>query len=432
MLPIVPSDRYRARVEQAPFHLSRAPIRFLRGGVGAGKTIAGAAEALNLAAENPGLDGMVIAPTWSILQRVTLREVLRLLPKSRIRVHRKQERYVELRNSSCIYYGSADRPETLEGSNLAWAWGDEARYWRREAWQILLARVRHPAAKHRSIVLTSTPSMGWLYEEFGQPRPDAESWAMPTHTNPYLPPEYLESLRRRYSPRLYRQYCEGAWVLLEGAVFEEFDAEKQIQPLEVVRDLPVHAGVDFGYRRSAAVFFQHIEHCNRHGVSDCLHILDEVLPDNRPTPKLAEVIQETIAAHNWILGKCYCDPAGSSASVESGYSSLDVFDSYGIPWEYNRDPENVFIPNGIESIRGKLCSSVGKCSLYIHPRVQGEGHERGIVAALQQSAYPEAKDGRPVEDKPVKDGLYDHALDALRYAVINLFPSARTTIRLPW
>lgn len=421
---------YPARQEQLAFHHSMQRIRFLRGGVGGGKTIAGAAEAILLAARNPGCDGLIVAPHWSTLQRVTLREFKRLLPSSLLQGEMKQERYLELINGARIYYGSADQPETLEGSNLAWAWGDEARYWRKEAWNILIARVRDPRAKRLGIVITSTPSMGWLYEEFGNDRPDAESFVMPTATNPYLPEGYLDALKRRYSPSLFRQYCNGEWVQLEGAVFDDFDPEAHVQDLAVVSTLPVHMGLDFGYRKPAVLYFQHLAHCDVHGIDDCIHILDEDMPENLTTGVLAERIIRQYRIQNWQRGTCYCDPAGTQVSQEAGFTGIDALEAKGFYVEYTTSPELRRIPCGIDLIRGKLENSLGERSLFFHRRLQGVGHERGILEALLRTAYPEVKDHKPLPDAPIKDGVYDHALDALRYSLINLFPPERHSIRL--
>ena len=52
---------------------------------------------------------------------------------------------------------------------------------------------------------------------------------------------------------------------------------------------------------------------------------------------------------------------------------------------------------------------------------------RRVVRALRGYRYPDTKDGRPVSDHPMKDGLYEHAMDALRYGVINHENARRTT-----
>ena len=78
--------------------------------------------------------------------------------------HNKGQRFIEIVGGGRVYYGSADRAETLEGANVAVVWGDEARYWKRVAWQIVQARCRDPKARRLAILLTTTLSAlsGWL------------------------------------------------------------------------------------------------------------------------------------------------------------------------------------------------------------------------------------------------------------------------------
>ena len=45
--------------------------------------------------------------------------------------------------------------------------------------------------------------------------------------------------------------------------------------------------------------------------------------------------------------------------------------------------------------------------------------QRGIVKDLAALQYPEMKDGRPVHDVPLKDGVTDHSTDALRYWAVS-------------
>lgn len=378
--------------------------------------MAGAAESIRLAVENPGCDGMIVAPNYNLLQRVTLRMFLRLLPRKLLSQHRKSLRCIELVNGSRVWYASADRPETLEGSNLSWLWLDEGRYAKREAWEVMLARVRAPEAQRLSIIITSTPSMGWLYDEFGrEERDNWQDFVVPTATNHYLPDTYLESLRRSYSAELYQQYVEGAWVQLTGGVFPQF-ADHHLQDLEVVEHVPVDVALDPGITRSAVLFFQHLKWCPHHHVSHCIHVLDELMPDNTPTAFLAPTLREMYSKNpHWTPGACYIDPAGNNRSIETGISSVEILEHAGFSTAYTTDPTKRSIPNGIALIQSKLKPVKGKPSLYIHQKLQGS--ERGIVRALRESVFPDPGRGR--RDEPIKDGLIDHARDTLRYAMIN-------------
>jgi len=51
------------------------------------------------------------------------------------------------------------------------------------------------------------------------------------------------------------------------------------------------------------------------------------------------------------------------------------------------------------------------------------GRERGIVKDLAAYRYPEVKDGRPITDLPLKDGVTDHSNDSLRYFGVGMWLS---------
>ena len=147
-------------------------VKAYLGGVGAGKTAAGAYEAVKHALGQPGSNGMIVAPTYNMLRRVTLTAFLDALPPGCIREHRMVQRCIILHNGSRIWYASADNPGTLDGTNLTWWWFDEARYGRPEAYYKLVARLREPGAILHQGFITTTPEMNWLYEEFEAHRPE--------------------------------------------------------------------------------------------------------------------------------------------------------------------------------------------------------------------------------------------------------------------
>lgn len=410
---------------QLAFVQDHARLAYAQGGVGSGKTMGGACRALDRHITMRG-DGMIVAPSWPLLHRITLRTYLSLLPRSILRRHSIKERYIELRNGHRCYYGSTDKPETLEGSNLAWAWLDEARHMRRSAYDIMLARMR--VGTNPELFVTSTPSRGWLYDEFGEPHEGRTVVRFRTADNPYNPPDYLDVLRRSLSPRLYQQYVEGEFVLAHGAVFREYDQRRHVQPGLYDPTASVCVTHDPGYRRSASLFFQHLPYCQRHGAIHCIHVLAEVIGEETATVWLLQRWQDLIVRNHWSIEQVYVDPAANSRQIALGTSDVDVIESAGYRVVWTTDPYLRSITTGIESIRSKLQPVTGPPSLYFDASLLpaktslDDDHQYGILRAMSDSEYPQHKDGHPVSDQPIKDGKIDHARDALRYAVINTCP----------
>ena len=397
-----------------PFHECGAPVTLLRGGVGSGKTKAGSAEALFLALENPGCDGMVVAPTHGILTRTTLRAILDLLPRELLTRHFKLERYLQLINGARIYYGSADRPETLEGATVAWAWGDEIRYWPQAAWDILTARVREPRAQRERIIATSTPNIGWMYDLFGGGVDGHQDIRLRTEDNTYLRPTYLARLKASYSERLYEQYAKGEWVMLEGAVYEEFDEALHVRDLGSPMG-PVECWFDPGQR------WPHVLLVDVRG--DLAYVVDEYCPDGMSTEQLMRHhVLPGYERHGWARGELVVDPAANAVTSVVGYSEIASLEANG--WQglvrTITSPAQRHIRTGVREVSARLKSADGKVRLFFHPRLRDTGGPRGILKCLRGYSYPKRKTGRAQE--PVKDDINDHGCDALRYGVVYHWP----------
>lgn len=410
---------YTPLPSQAVFHKTSSRVKCLLGGVGSGKTKAGAAEAVNHVLNQPNQSGMIVSPTYNMLTRLSLPAFLEMLPSELIKEHRKGDRVITMHNGAKVWYASADRPETLDGTNLSWWWADEARYIKRSAYSTLLARLREPGARRFQGFLTTTPEMNWLFDEFGSDsRPqDREIIHAKTSENIYNPDDYIEQMRRSYSSSLFEMYVGGRFVHLSGGVFPEFSADVHVEDdLEPVENLPVNLAVDFGYRSPSVLYFQLLPFCRKHGAQNCVHIIDEEQPSNCSTRELTRLIEKKLAYKRWRKGIAYVDPAGAAASIVEGYSDVSLLKGEGWRVVATYDPKKRYIPYGIDQMRIKLKPFAGPPTLYIAKRCN---HERGIIRSLQASKYPEKLAGVQA-NVPLKDGVYDHARDALRYAIIGL------------
>lgn len=411
---------YEPFESQSKFHKGLEMAKCFAGGWGSGKTLAGAMESLKLCVLNSGADGFIGAPTWNMLHRVTLRTFLQFLPKELIARESKGFRFIELVNGSTIWYGSTDRPYTLEGSNFAWGWLDEARFADRAAFEILMGRLRHPNPRRLQFIFTTTPAHGWLSEEFCTNKEERGLYVGKTTENTKLPPSFIENLRRTLSPQAFKMYCDGEFVVLSGGVFDNFSVETHCQDLQFNPSYPIEMAVDFGYRSGAVIFCQLISRCEKHACTDCIHILDEWMPENHTTLEIAQGIKARLLRKGWMGNKCFVDPAGRGVNVQTGITDINVLEINGFVCVYTMAFENRSIKNGIELMRSKIQSVSGQRSLFVDNSIKNS--KRGIVTSLQRTAYKEKFSEGKDPDLPVKDGIYDHARDALRYYLVNKFP----------
>ena len=414
---------YEPLPHQAEFHEDDSFIRLASGGVRSGKTVAGAVECLLMALESPGIDGLILAPTYKTLHGVTLREFRSILPPELIAGESKGEGYIELVNKCRVYYRSADNPMSYEGMTLGFFWADEIRYWRRESYDVLQARLSSPNAKKLRGICTSTPAMNWMYDEFCADVKGRSLIRFRTTDNHHLHDNYIENLRASMSEAKAKQYLDGFFVAIEGAVFPNFSIEENVCDLDPIPGLELHYCFDPGFRCPAVGIFQHVPVCHLHGVRDCIHYLDEILDDNSPTrviaPKIREMMDGYYMEHHTPISVGYLDPAARNKSVQEGYSDIDYLESEGLQCKWTTRKACRNIPNGLEVIRSKLKSSTGQRSIFISDRLTK--NKRGLIRALQNTTYPPRSSNGQISEAPVKDDK-THILDAFRYAMVNLFP----------
>src|SRR5687767_6540922 len=111
---------------QAAFVDDAHPYVLFLGGIGSGKSYAGAVRAMKrrFGRTQPSL-GIVLAPTYPMLRDATWRTALEVW-EPLIRRAVQTEMRIELVTGDEALFRSADDPERLRGPNASWAWIDEA------------------------------------------------------------------------------------------------------------------------------------------------------------------------------------------------------------------------------------------------------------------------------------------------------------------
>jgi predicted phage terminase large subunit-like protein len=209
---------------QWEFFLSKAKFSAYIGGIGSGKSFVGCCRILNMPA---GSRGMVLAPSYKLLQDATIATFWTvldklLIPREYVTEFNRTELRMVLNNGTEILWRSAENPDLLRGPSLDWVYIDEGAYVSEEAWDIAIGRLRGSVGPHIAWI-TSTPngrSTSWiwrLFVEYGERDQHYHLVNAPTSTNKHLPPDYIESLRAKYSDLQAEQELEGGFVDMAGA-----------------------------------------------------------------------------------------------------------------------------------------------------------------------------------------------------------------------
>ena len=242
----------QAYPKQAAFILEDAYSVSFTGGIGSGKTRAGATRML--LKSKPNCNYMVAAPTYKMLDRATFpmfKDVAKSfgLWGSDKSCYRVVERIAKLENGSSYMFCSGEDPDSLRGPNASGIWGDEMQDSKEDVYSILLGRLREHGIRGWS-EWTFTPGSPdhWTSQRFIKACTVEKKTKVNTafgpatikyHTNPegdgvffraslkentFIEPSFYESLLRDYaaSPMRIRRELEGECVYMEGA---EWSAE---------------------------------------------------------------------------------------------------------------------------------------------------------------------------------------------------------------
>jgi len=196
---------------------------------------------------------------------------------------------------------------------------------------------------------------------------------------------------------------------LENVVFNEFDPAVHVAPVDYNPELPLYRSLDFGFVNPFVCLWIQEDEQGR------VRVIDEYVRSRATIDVHAEQIKRRTPCGEEAVAATFCDPAGGSVNDVTGTSVVRELRALGIMTRYRKSS----ILEGIELIRRAIKAGDGKSRLLISPKCQR------LIEAMQCYHYPEST---PAE-LPLKDGLYDHPIDALRYFFVNYKKTTKTTSR---
>ena len=383
---------------------------FYVGGVGAGKTFAGAVRAILRGVEHPGALGLIGAPTYTMLRDATQRTFFALLPPALVRVYNKSEHHLTLTNGSEILFRSLDQPDRVRGLNLAWFWLDEAPLCGYYAWQVLKGRLRqrgYPTAAWA----TGTPHGrdGFARDFELAPRRHHALYRASTYANAHnLPEGYIAELG--YSGGFARQEIYGQFVAFEGLVynFEAAEGGHLREPPAAMEWARVIGGVDWGYTNPAVALVFGLDGDGRAWQLDEFYQRRAALEETL-LPALLDLTRR------YGVAEWYCGPD----EPEHIAALAAALAREGLPARALR-AENA-VRAGIQTVTGLLARrGDGTRGLYVAPRCVH------TITEYSTYQYAPAEGGqRDPSEQPLKQN--DHALDATRYALHTALGRAHAT-----
>jgi len=190
---------------------------------------------------------------------------------------------------------------------------------------------------------------------------------------------------------------------LENVVFGEFDTDEHVVELEYDANLPLYRACDFGFVKPFVCLWIQVDD---NGV---IRVIDEYVRRRVTVDAHALEVKERTPCSEQRVAGTFCDPAGIGVNDVTGTSAIRELRAHGISVRYRKSG----ILEGIELIRRAVRSGDGRSLLRISPRCSR------LIEAFRCYHYPEAGGVGQNSELPLKDGIYDHPIDALRYFFVN-------------
>jgi phage terminase large subunit len=395
--------------EQFVFSEARHPA--MCAGYGAGKSQAGVIRILLLAIKYPGLNFAFVEPTFDLVRLIAWPRFEEVLDSWGIAYSlNKSESILTMQNGSRIVFRSADNPSRLVGFEVSDAVIDEVDILSAkdagDTWNKMLARARQkkPDGSVNTVGCVSTPEgFKWMYETFERNRRSGyELIRAPTASNPYLPSDYLDTLKATYSSQLLAAYCDGFFVnLTAGSVYPEFDRVLNAST-EVIRpNETLHIGMDFNVTKMSAIVHV-LRNDEPHAVMELLDVFD--------TPSMAKLIKARFKDEGHPV-MVYPDASGNSRkSNNASESDLSILRQHSLTVCVN--PTNPAVKDRVLSMN-RMIHHEGVRKYRVNPDACPHYAE-----ALEKQAYNS-------NGEPDKTTGMDHPIDAGGYFIAYRYPINR-------
>jgi len=252
-------------------------------------------------------------------------------------------------------------------------------------WQEVLRPTLTPR-KGQALFLGTPKGFTHLYDlfNFESRDKDYKSFHFTTYDNPYIPVEEIEKAKQELTEDRFAQEYMADFRKTEGLVYKEFNRKEHIYKEEIKEVSKTFGGVDFGFVHPAAA----IEIKKNH--QGIYYVPSEWYKSGQTDAQIADYV----SALKW--NECYPDPESAGGIEELKRRGVNVR-------EVIKGKDS--IRNGINVVRELFKQR----RLFIHESC------RNLIWEFETYAYEDPKNKKG-DEIPVKEN--DHALDALRYALM--------------
>ena len=377
---------------QMDFLTSGNPYTLFCGGVGSGKTHGGAVWAMAMCLKYPGTKGIITANSYSQLKKATLSKFFEILQENGIPYNYKsQDGVIEVdtgNGTATVYALSAEKYDLARGVEVGWIWSDECAFYKREAFDVFVGRIRDRKGPGQWKGTTTPNGFNWLYDAFvSEPLHNSKLVTGKTKDNlGNLSDNYYKTLSTQYSSKLAQQELEGEFVnLTSGKVYYAFDRRKHVQDINVSGRL-VWLGMDFNVHPLCGIF------C--HEVGGKIYVVDELYQTDSNTFNAAKEITQRYTDQQVTV---VADESGSKRKTSAANTDYEILRLANLHVVNFRNPK-------VKDRYNNLNRLFEAGQLIIDPKC------KKLIADLEKLVYDN------------KDDMLSHISDALGYVAWHLSP----------
>jgi hypothetical protein len=412
--------------KQAQFLTATGRNRYFVAGRGAGKSWTLTLDALVQAMVNPGAPGALLGRTDRDLKKNLLpflRQHLQTLQDATgfnwVKRFAADEQAIYLHNGSIIYWQGYERIDKLRGQNLAWINADEICWSEADeltVYETAIGCIRVPCPRPSFAIVSSPNGLRGITKLFRdkQLQGDRDFYVAraTSYDNPHLAREVIEAWKASMGIRRYEQEVLALALRPMSAVYGEFRETRHLIPWDarLAGGGRWVIGIDWGLNRAVAVAIYVLPdgrwivvdelvrnpESRGHFRADLRNWIDDLMPGQVPFLISAD---RAIPEENMWLRQVYGPRKTQILSLTSKHDQ--------------------YVRNGVALVGDLLAPVDGEPRLLFAdslPRTY-PGNVAGIVPSMSAYRYEVDGEGNPT-DVPAKDNVHDHAVDALRYAVV--------------
>lgn len=317
--------KYTQLPYQKLFHKSTKPKVYLSAGYGAGKTHSLVMKILKLMAQNRGLRGGIVTPSYKMYKRDVLPTIQEICDDNHIPYQYNKTDHVfyfpELKFTLWAFTAEDDG-KSIKGPNMAFMAINEVTLISKKAFEITLSRIRLKKAPVRQLVMSGTPEgFGWSYEYFIEnPREDTDLIYGDMRLNRFAAEDYAKMLMESYDSKMVEQYVEGKFVNLRGnRAAWSFDRFKHVYDNIKKRPECVQwVSMDFNVDPMSATIYNRMPLGYKH----TLEAWDEICIPNGNTYKMVEALRDKLSPSDEVV--IFPDPAGKARTTATRDSRSDI------------------------------------------------------------------------------------------------------------